>query len=378
MFSRIFESLKIQDKVSHNDEYKIRYQSLTDNLAASVVIRDCHGKTTYCSPYTEVLTGYSLQEIYNNPDFFIESAHEEDRSLYKRALKICASGELFNFKHRFFHKTGIEMWGETRTVPIFDTKGEISSFLSITLDVTSMVRNQKQIEEKNSSLRDFTYMVSHDLKAPISTIKGMLNILQTEMPNFQGDNLVALEHIIKATTRLESLVGSVLEYSKASNDNLSLGPVELNEIIPEVINDHQTAINNSKAKISIQDLPLIHGEKLKVYQIFSNLIGNALKYRDLKRPLEINIYQDKTNTRLANIIVEDNGCGIPNDKNDKFESIFRPFARAHSGNVEGSGIGLACVKKLVERHGGEIKVESTVGQGSKFCVSFLRLAKQAG
>jgi signal transduction histidine kinase len=110
--------------------------------------------------------------------------------------------------------------------------------------------------------------------------------------------------------------------------------------------------------------PAVIGDRLKVYQIFSNLIGNAIKYRSDKRPLQIVISaKPSKNERYINISVSDNGLGIPKHKR---ELIFRPFQRAHGKSIEGSGIGLACVKKLLEKLGGEIEVQSQEDAGSVF------------
>lgn len=346
-----------------------RYEILTENLAASVVIRDAMGKITYCSPYTEVLTGYPLSEIYSSErDFFVRIANEEDSEKLEKALKVSSLGEAFQFRYRFFHKTGIEMWAETRTVPVLDNEGNVTSILSISLDVTGQVRYQKQVEDKNKDLQDFAYMISHDLKAPIFTIKGMVNILKEDCATLDDDSKETLTHIEGAAQRLSSLVASVLEYSEITSRANASEPVNLSDVIGDVLNDYSQQIKEIKAKVDTpQNLPIVLGDRTMIYQILSNLFGNALKYRDPERPLELKLNADLENSgRTAIISIEDSGMGIPADK---IESIFRPFKRAHGGNIEGSGIGLACVKKLVDKLGGDISVESSVGQGSSFRVS---------
>ncbi len=356
----------IQEMQEEINLLQMRYSILTDNLAAAVIVHDEDGLIGYCSPYTEVLFGYPLSEIYESEqDFFLKIIHEEDKAMYKRALGYARMGEAYRYRFRFFHKSNIEMWAESRMVPIFDEQGNISSSLSVMIDVTQSVKYERQVEEKNHDLQDFSYMVSHDLKAPIVTIKGMLGILDDEgTQGLSNDSREALEHIGKAIGRLESLVVGILEYSKLSSRELSHEPVALDVVLEEVISDYRQQIKDSGAEIIVdQSMPQVRADRLGMYQVFSNLIGNALKYRSDERPLKVEIQLLSSDQRKCQLRIRDNGQGIPEDKH---QAIFRPFQRAHAGKVEGSGIGLACVKKLVERFGGSVGLQKSDPQGSDF------------
>lgn len=351
-----------------------RYETLSANIAAAVIVRDARDRITFCSPFTEVLTGYSLNEIFGREDdFFLYIVHDADRDKYLRSFKISATGEPFQFRYRIYHKTGIELWVETRAVPILDENGDVVSTLSVTLDVTATVRYQRQIEEKNRDLQDFTYMVSHDLKAPICTIKGMLHLFEGEQhAKLTPDAEASLRHIHKATDTLERLVTGVLEYVRITNQDSTAEDVDLQQVFADILNDFSSQIRESGAKVTIAEgLPRITSDRLKLYQVFSNLIGNALKYGDPSRPVEINVGPHFTRSEYDfALAVQDNGVGIPSEKMDL---IFRPFQRAHDRNIEGSGIGLACVKKLVDRLGGAVEVVSEPGKGSTFCVILHRV-----
>ncbi|MCB0339730.1 MAG: PAS domain S-box protein, partial [Bdellovibrionales bacterium] len=350
-----------------------RYDSLTDNLAASVVIRDHEGEIVYCSPYTEVLTGYATSEVYEcERDFFDSIVHDDDLPKLARAKAVSACGEAFQFRYRFFHKTGIEMWAETRTVPIIDDSGVVTSSLSITLDVTGTVRYQKQVEERNKDLQEFTYMVSHDLKAPIFTIRGMAKILEEDYAIKLGtEGTATVQHILKSTERLQALVNAVVEYSKITAHQFVPQEVSLTEVMEEVLSDLQSVISSNQAKIIVgRNLPYIIGEKTRVYRIISNIVGNALKYRSPDKLPEISIEViPPINERRVSIAVKDNGLGIPDSR---LEDIFRPFQRAHGDEIEGSGIGLASVRKLMHSIGGEVSVSSKLKEGSTFKLTFNR------
>ncbi len=374
---RLLSSLLRQDSTpaaESDSSVHERYRLLTENLAAAVLLRDGDGKIIYCSPYVEVLTGYPIAAILSHDgDFFYSIVHEKDREQYARAIKVALCGEPFQFRYRFYHKSGLEMWAETRSVPVDDSSEERCPTLSITLDVTGNVLYQKQVEERNRDLRDFTYMITHDLKAPVFTIKGMIGVLEEDVVpqpgTEQGD---AFQHIKKAIGRLEELIGGVLEYSKISAEATALEPVDLNIVIKEALGDLSGLVESTHAEIAVADnLPAAVGERMRLYRIFSNLIGNALKYTPSGRTPRVRLFEAECRSpRKCVIGVEDNGSGIPADKLDL---IFRPFQRVNPGNVEGTGIGLASVKRLLEKLGGEIEVESEEGRGSTFFVTLKRV-----
>lgn len=359
-----------------------RHTTLTENLVAAVVLRDASHRIVYCSPYTEVLTGYATRDILSaSGDFFESIVPEKDRERYQRAFQIGALGEAFQVRHRLIHHSGLEMWVETRTVPIFDAQGELTQSLSVTIDVTGAVRYQRQVEEKNRDLQDFAYMVSHDLKGPLATVKGMLHVLEEDIKTHLGPQAIpsdvneTLTHIRGATVRLEQLVAGVLEYSKIGAKDEVSEAVDLLAVLRELTQHLSPTLQSLDAKISVPaELPTVVGEHVWLYQIFSNLLGNAIKYRDPARPLRIEI-----TTRMGAlerevvVAVKDNGLGIPKDKLD---DIFRPFHRAHGKQIEGTGIGLASVKRMLEKCGGAVRVESETGVGSTFFVT-LRVASSA-
>lgn len=356
-----------------------RYRVLTDNLAAAIVIRDSGGKVAYCSPYTEVLTGYALAEIYGcDADFFLKIIHEDDRDKFLRSLKVADQGEAFQLRYRFYHKTGIEMWAETRTMPILDENGSLSSSLSITLDITGLIRRQRQVEEKNRDLEDFSYMISHDLKSPLFTIRGMLTVIEEDFGGTLEPGLKeSLGHIGTAVRRLENLVSGVLEYSRITSREDHEEPVSVSTILNELREESAPRLQEAQAVFELDGaLPMVLGDRLKIYQIFSNLVENAIKYRCPQRPLRIEASMLPSRTdRFAKVSIKDNGLGIPAGKLD---AIFRPFQRAHGKEIEGSGIGLACVKKLLEKLGGEIEVISKEGEGSQFIVTLRSGWKHSG
>ena len=366
------EHLVAQLRQSDTD-HRTRYKILTENVAAAVMLHEADGTILWCSPFTEVLTGFPLSEIYRNKDTFLRSnIQEEDREIVERSLKIVATGEPFQCRYRFYHNSGITLWLETRTVPILDNASNEYVAISITIDVTAHVMNQLQVEERNKDLNEFTYMLSHDLKAPILTVAGMLGILEEDDTIKNNPQLAEpLTYIRKATKRLQDLVSGVLELARISAADRSLEPIPLRDVMTEVLEEHRLQIQQSDAKITtVEELPIVLGNRTQLYQVFSNLIGNAIKYKRSDRPLVISIGSEKaTSRRKTSIVISDNGRGI---SADKIDSIFKPFNRAGEETIEGTGVGLASVKKLVEKLGGSIAVESEVDEGTSFTIELRR------
>ena len=370
------ESLVAQLRQSDTD-HRTRYKILTENVAAAVMLHEADGTILWCSPFTEVLTGFPLSEIYRNKESFLRSnIQEEDREIFERSLKIVATGEPFQCRYRFYHKSGMALWLETRTVPILDNTSSEYVALSITIDVTAHVMNQLQVEERNKDLNEFTYMISHDLKAPILTISGMLGILEDEAVIKNEPHLSEpLAYIRKATKRLQDLVSGVLELARISASERSLEPVSLREVLSEVLDEHKLQIERTEASVTtVEELPVVLGNKTQLYQIFSNLLGNALKYRKESRPLVISFDLDKASSRRkTSIIVRDNGRGI---SPEKIDTIFKPFNRAGEEAIEGTGVGLASVKKLVEKLGGTINVASDIESGTSFTIELRKAPEE--
>lgn len=352
---------------------RTKYNVLTTNVAAAVIIHEQNGTLMWVSPFTEVLTGFSTSEIMSHAStFFLANVHEDDREMVQRALGIISLGEPFHFKYRFFHKSGTLLWLETRLVPIFDDGLDDYVALSMTFDVTAAVNNQLYVEERNRDLQDFTYMISHDLKAPIFTIRGMLGIVEEDItPECPSSITEAITYITRATNRLETLVGGILELAKISAADRSQTSVDLHKVFEDIYQDYRHSLEECGGTLTFpSDHISVLGHPTHMYQVFSNLVNNAIKYRSNERSLEISFsILPARSTRRVQIVVSDNGRGIPEDK---LPLLFKPFQRIGEENIEGTGVGLACVARLLEKSQGSIEAHSSPGKGTTFTVQLRR------
>lgn len=221
----------------------------------------------------------------------------------------------------------------------------------------------KQLENTNEELRQFAYVASHDLKEPLRMISSYTSLIQRRYTQHLDDSAKEfMGFITDATHRMNSLLEDLLAYSRISTHNQSKERIDMNQVLEGVLANLRLNIIQKNAQIHIDDLPEVEVSRTQMGQLYQNLIGNALKFSNNDMP-QINISSRK-NGKMHIFSVKDNGIGISKEYQQK---IFDMFSRLHTRQeYEGTGIGLATCKKIVERHGGSIWVESENGKGSTF------------
>ncbi len=222
-----------------------------------------------------------------------------------------------------------------------------------------------EIERRNRELDDFTYVVSHDLKEPLISIEGFSRILQSDYQHSIGpEGKEYFESIVGATTRMKGLIDDLLLLSRVSRPSESFKNVSLRDIIEEIKVDMEFTIRQKGVTLTIPgDMPEIFGNETQLKIVFRNLIGNAIKFNKGPQPrVEIGFQNAENNSYLFS--VRDNGIGIEKEFHEKIFVIFQRLHRRE--DYEGSGAGLAIVKKIIELHKGKIWVESEPGIGSVF------------
>jgi len=233
-----------------------------------------------------------------------------------------------------------------------------------------LVYTNKQLEKinaelvsSNQELEKFAYVVSHDLQAPLRSIKMFAELLAQEYRdklNSQADEYI--DYITDSAERMQILIKDLLAYCRAGKNEQTWISVDLKDVINNVLRDLEASIKESKAKIKIDRLPIVQANPREINQLFQNLISNGIKFRGKDTPcIEINAQSQQQQWLIS---VKDNGIGIEPQYQDK---IFQIFQRLHSlEEYPGTGVGLAICQKIVERHGGSIWVESQPNRGSTF------------
>ena len=225
---------------------------------------------------------------------------------------------------------------------------------------------RKELSRSNTELEDFAYIASHDLQEPLRAISGYTKLLRAEyLSQLDSTAQEYMNFVVDGTKRMQSLIEDLLTYSRVNTYERVFDNVDCNSVVKEAIANLQTAIEESEAKIIYRDLPCLMGDRIQLVQLFQNLLSNAIKFRhsDIapKITIEARFWSD---TQQWLFSLEDNGIGI---KSEYYDRIFKIFKRLHTqSEFSGTGVGLALCRKIVERHGGKIWVESQLGNSSIF------------
>lgn len=221
-----------------------------------------------------------------------------------------------------------------------------------------------ELKRSNEELQRFAYVASHDLQEPLRTIAMFTNLLETRYKGkFDKDADEFMDYIIDAAKRMKQLIDDLLEYSRVTTEEKEFEPVNMEEVLDNALINLKISIEENNAEITHDKLPAITADKTQLIQLFQNIIGNAIKFKKEDKPPKIHISAKKECNECV-FSVKDNGIGMdPQYAKD----IFEIFRRLHTRNkYQGTGVGLSITKKIVERHGGRIWVESELGKGSTF------------
>lgn len=225
-------------------------------------------------------------------------------------------------------------------------------------------KTMDHLKEKNKDLEQFAYIASHDLQEPLRMVTSFLTQLEKKYKDQLDDKAQQyIFYAVDGATRMRRIILDLLEYSRVGRKEYELEPVDMNELLDEVIQLHHTLIEEKNAKVKSDKLPVINAARTPIQQVMQNLIGNALKYQQagVEPSVEIKVSETEKHWQFS---ILDNGIGIDPQF---FEKIFVLFQRLHNKDeFSGTGIGLAICKKIVEAHNGHIWVESSPGEGSIF------------
>lgn len=251
--------------------------------------------------------------------------------------------------------------------------GKVVMLRGATQDVTEkelQLRELSAVNEKlrvnNRELEDFAYVASHDLQEPLRKVQAFGDRLKTSL----GERLDVkqaeyLERMLSAASRMQKLINDLLSYSRVTSKPNPPTAVDLQRLAESVVSDLEVRIESTKARVTLRDLPVIYADRVQLKQVLQNLMSNALKFQLEGAVPEVEV-SAKLHDEVCELSVKDNGIGFDEQYIPK---LFTPFQRLHGRNeYEGTGIGLAIVRKIVERHRGTIRVKSSPGRGSEFTI----------
>ncbi|MGA2668514.1 MAG: PAS domain S-box protein [Ignavibacteria bacterium] len=350
---------------------QFRLATLLSNLH-DVVLYETGGGEEFISENVIDLLGYPAGKFVNNRNFFNSIIHPGDSKKLSEKIKDwnkAGKPGILNLEFRCRKADGSYIWLEDHMVNVksFD---EFENIAGVLIDITEHKVSEeklKQLAEKlavsNKELEQFAYVASHDLQEPLRMVASYIQLLQRKYKGQLGseaDEFIGFA--VDGVVRMKALINDLLVYSRVNTQEVPYEPTDCNNIIKQVENNLKASIEETGASIQCESLPVINGNPLQLTQLFQNLISNAIKFKRDEPPIV------KINAKLTDndwlFSVTDNGIGI---EKEFAERIFVIFQRLHNYTAyPGTGIGLAICKKIVEKHGGHIWVESEPGKGSTF------------
>lgn len=262
---------------------------------------------------------------------------------------------------------------DNRVYPVADATGSAIRVAVFSRDVTDQLQAAKAKEKaltdlarSNEELQQFAYVASHDLRQPLRMVTSYLKLIERSMgEQLSGEIKEFFDFAINGALRMDHLIIDLLEYSRAGRGAAPLEPVPLAEVVAEALINLQVAIREADGRIVVsEDLPLVVGDHSELTRLFQNLVGNAVKYRNRSGRPQVEIGARQEGAQWL-VWVRDNGIGIAPEDHERAFRIFQRLAPSEACQ-EGTGIGLAICKRIVEHHGGRIWVESDLGVGSTF------------
>ncbi|MEC7754855.1 PAS domain-containing protein [Roseivirga sp. UBA1976] len=318
------------------------------------------------------ILGYHPNEIEPSLKASFQLIHSDDReSVQQMVEQAIAERAPYEIRYRIKTKDGQHKVLIDKGVPSEDKYSDETLYLGVVRDITEEHTRERELQESlqalersNRELQDFAYVASHDLQEPLRVITSYLQLLEIgHAEKLDDEARHFIQSIIKASARMKNLINDLLTISKLDTSPKEIEPVDLNEVLKIVCDNLEFSINESDAQIVYDNLPTVEGDRSRLEQLFQNLMSNAIKFRrhDVQPRVEITATEKGQKFRIA---VSDNGIGI---ESKYTERIFTIFQRLHSRDeYDGTGIGLAICKKIVESHGSTFTVESEVGKGTSF------------
>lgn len=340
------------------------------------------------------ITGFTESEIINSPvqQFFFPGKTipfiDENNSEFQE------KGVVHNYESVFIRKDGTKIPVLLSCSRMDDYSGNVNRIVITIKDITerkliedALITQTRRLTQSNAQLKEFVSVASHDLQEPLRKVCAFSERITSKYAGILDDTgKDYLNRIVNAAVRMQKLINDLLSYSLVSTKAQVFDMVDLNKIGEDVLSDLQIRIEQTNGRVEIAQLPQIEAEPTQIRQIFQNIIGNALKFHRKDVAPYIKVYASIRHQKnekswededsFCDLTFEDNGIGIDQQYHQR---IFGVFQRLHGKDeYEGTGVGLAICQKIIQRHNGEIRVESIVGEGTRFIVSLPVKQKKHG
>ncbi|MCP3891227.1 MAG: PAS domain S-box protein [Desulfobulbaceae bacterium] len=375
------------------------YRSTLNNLLIGVVVHAYDTSILFSNPEATNILGLTNEQMSGKKavDPSWNFVHEDSKILtleeYPVSIVFSTKKPLYDYVIGIIRPDkDYRTWVIVNAIPVFSNDNEIEKVIVNFVDITALKQSEKKLSRlnvdlnaKNEELEQVVYVASHDLRSPLVNIDGysreleyslkdlrntlsansLDNVLNELAPILDNDIPEAIRFIRTSTAKMDTLLAGLLRLSRSGRAALKKESLDMNQIISKVITSTEFRIKETDVEIIVDDLPPCQGDTIQMDQVFSNLLGNALKCLEADRHGRI-LISGQIVDKQSVYCVEDNGIGIDVNHLDKIFEIFHQLDPAHN---KGEGLGLTIVKRILTRLDGAIRVESTIGLGSRFYVS---------
>jgi PAS domain S-box-containing protein len=365
---RAMRESALREQRKRSDAALLEHKYALDQHAI-VATTDVHGTITYANDMFCAISKYSRDELLGQNHRILNSGHHS-KEFFQQMYHTIANGQVWHGEMRNRAKDGSIYWVDATIVPFLDTTGKPRQYMAIRTDITERKRAEQNLARKadelarsNADLEQFAYVASHDLQEPLRMVAAYTQLLAERYRGRLDENADKfIGYASEGALRMQVLIQDLLAFSRTGRRETSNVSVDCNPVLQEVLQTMSSSIEESHAVITHQELPVIWADRTQMAQVFQNLIGNAIKFHREVPPV-ISIRAEKADQHWL-FSVSDNGIGI---SAEDAGSIFVVFHRLHTrSEYPGNGIGLAICKKIIERGGGKIWVESQAGSGCTF------------
>lgn len=359
-------------------------RAILEHAGHAIISTNIHGTVTHFNPSAERMLGYSAAEMVGlqTPAVFHdldEVAARASQFSAELGETIAPGFEVFvararrslpnEYEWTYVRKDGSRLPVLLTVTALRDQAGQVTGFLGLAVDITERRRTQEILRAKNEELKGFAYTVSHDLKAPLRGITGYAQELTRKHQEGLSERaLFCLTQIVTASKNLDQLIEDLLRYSRLDAETPTATQVQLDTLVQSILRDRSHTLSELAVELSVQ-VPaqqLLTWER-GLHQVLTNLIDNAIKYSRQATPPRIHIVATCALGR-CHLSVSDNGIGFDMKYHDRIFGLFNRLVRPTE--FEGTGAGLAIVKKLIDKIGGHIRAESKPGEGATFFIDF--------
>jgi len=323
------------------------------------------------TPEMEALYGLQPGGFGKTYAEWVTLVHPEDRPEAEEAMRNAIQQGVFETEFRAVWPNGTLRWLAARGVVFKNGDGKPRRLVGVNIDITErrkteedMARLLSELQRSNKELEQFAYIASHDLQEPLRMIASYVQLLEQKYKgrlDEKADKYIYFA--VDGALRMQNLIEALLAYSRVTTRGAPFDPVDTNLVFTHVVVNLSAVIKENHAVVTKDPLPTVRGDEAQLAQLFQNLIGNAIKFRKPDTPPLVHVSAKKARKQWA-FSVRDNGIGM---EAKYFDRIFQIFQRLHThAEYPGTGIGLAICKRIVERHGGRIWLESAPGEGTTF------------